>query len=159
MQNIWFRLSLTLPVLNMALFDTSGRQFLSEFSSFFSLASVLPFCPKSSAVSTQPPGISRLPLLSNDTQSFLCVQPPVVGNSSQQINTLHCRQGRWSWRDTFHLQVYTRTHTHIDIQRWFSLTCVSNIKTLSWPFFVVVFEQFRTKDNKNRGWFIHIHSI
>lgn len=51
------------------------------------------------------------------------------------------------------------THTHMDIQRWFSLTCDSNIKTLYWPFIVVAFEQFNPKDNKNRGWFIHIHSV
>lgn len=79
----------------------------------------------------------------------------VVGNSSQQTNTFHCRQGRWSWKDTFHLQVYTHAHRHPKV----ILTCVSNIKTLYWPFFVVAFEQFNPKDIKNRGWFIHIHSV
>lgn len=59
---------------------------------FFSPTTVLCFCPKSSAVSTQPPGISLLPLLSNDSHSFLCSQPE-VGGSSQQTNTSQCRQG------------------------------------------------------------------
>lgn len=49
--------------------------------------------------------------------------------------------------------------THIDIQRWFSLTCVSNIEPLFWPIFLSVFEQFNPKDNRNKDWLIPIQSL
>lgn len=81
---------------------------------------------------------------------------PAIGGWKQQPADKHFTLQTESMVLERHFS-FTGFHTHIDIQRGFSLICVSNIKTLYWPF--SAFEQFNRKDNKNRGWFIYIHSV
>lgn len=97
-------------------------------SLFFSPATVLCFCSKSSAVSTKPLGISLLPPLSNDIQSLLGSHPSKFGNSSQQINTDRVNDpGKM-------FGIYGFTH----IQSRVSLTHLYILYTLKWPILVWV---------------------